>query len=168
MSNEFLPFATAPGAPVDSQAAYAAYAVNGRGPGIVPKESYNKSLRQGSVMAYVLGQIVSDSGGSAFDNGDLASLVAAVKLAFGKLTTWQTITGTAPGVATFPNNAGYITAATTGVGAGWFDVNPSGGYGGVGAVVSGSNFLTPQPGSWQILTAANAAGDVFYWLKRVA
>jgi hypothetical protein len=82
--NDFLPFATSGLANVISQAVYAtaSYLGIGRSSGVLPSNVYNKVSRQGSIAAYLLGQIINDNGGvDALDNGDTATLLANLKLA---------------------------------------------------------------------------------------
>lgn len=86
-NNDYLAFATNGGAPVLSQAAYASSVPgNGRGPGIVPKESYNKSIRQGTAMAAAIGQFIANAGLNANDDGNIPALTAAFLAALGTLT----------------------------------------------------------------------------------
>lgn len=83
-TNDFLPFATAGGAPVLSQAAYAGVTpANGRGAGILPKEYYNKVARQSSVMAAAIGQFLNANGQNALDDGNIPNLAAAFAAALG-------------------------------------------------------------------------------------
>lgn len=82
MSNDFLPFGTAGGAPVLSQAAWiSAVPANGRAAGILPKEYFNKAIRQGANMASAIGTIVTNRGGNALDDGNIAGLAAAIEAA---------------------------------------------------------------------------------------
>src|SRR5262245_24386126 len=83
MSNDFKAFATAGGANVISQATYAAagYVSTWRGSGILPSDVYNKICRQGSIGAYLIGQLISDNSLNALDDGDLATLLARFKTA---------------------------------------------------------------------------------------
>lgn len=165
--SDFLPFATDPSAVVQTQAAYAASSPQvGAAFGLLPQENYNKQMRQGNLMAYVIGQLVLQAGLNALDDGNLPNLVASVKAALGQLTTWTTLTGSPPNVSVFPNNAGYIVSG--GIGDGFFDVTIPPGFGLPGTVISGSLFVTPQPGSWKILNYGLTDANVFYWLKRVA
>lgn len=84
-TSEFLPWANAPGAPVESQAAYAAEAPNGRGPGLVPKESYNKALRQATAMSAAMGAFIVAEGGNALDDGNTTELRDAIIAAINHL-----------------------------------------------------------------------------------
>lgn len=82
MTNDFLPFATAGGAPVLSQVAYAALVpANGYGAGLLPKENFNKAVRQGSAMAAAWGTFLNTAGQNANDDGDIATLAANIKAA---------------------------------------------------------------------------------------
>lgn len=77
-TNEFLPFATAGGANVMTQAEYAAEAARLAGviAGIGKSALANKSWRQSAVMAAMLGQFIADYGNlDALDNGNVANLV---------------------------------------------------------------------------------------------
>ena len=81
-TNDFKPFATDPAAAVLSQAAYEASTPSlGRGPGIVPKEHYNKSIRQGAVMAAALGAFMSSKGQNALDDGNVPQLALNIAAA---------------------------------------------------------------------------------------
>jgi len=84
MANDFLPFGTAGGANVMSQAAYAALGARSSGfvAGTALSAQLNKAWRQSSVMAYIIGQFVADhSGEDALDDGDLAELYARFETA---------------------------------------------------------------------------------------
>lgn len=77
-TNDFLPFATAGGAGVLTQAEYAALAarLSGFVDGIAEPTEVNKVWRQASVMAAMLGQFIGDYGNlDALDDGDVADLV---------------------------------------------------------------------------------------------
>lgn len=77
-TNEFLPFATAGGANVMTQAEYAAEAARLAGviAGIGKSALANKSWRQSAVMAAMLGQFIADYGNlDALDDGIVANLV---------------------------------------------------------------------------------------------
>lgn len=77
-SNQFLPFGTAGGAPVLTQAAYVGITpANAFPAGILPKERLNKALRQSSMMAAALGQMIMNQGFDALDNGVPADLELA-------------------------------------------------------------------------------------------
>ena len=76
---DFLPWATAVGANVVSQSAYAANTALSQGVGIGQASSalYNKQARQASFVAAMIGQFIVDVGNlDAFDNGNLALLEA--------------------------------------------------------------------------------------------
>lgn len=78
MTTQFLPFGTAGGAPVLSNAAYAAIVpANGFPPGILTKEKLNKALRQANAMAAAIGQFISNAGHDALDDGNIPALTAA-------------------------------------------------------------------------------------------
>lgn len=83
-TNDFLPFATAGGAGVLSQAEYAALAARPSGfvDGIAEPTEVNKVWRQAAFMAASVGQFVADySGGNALDNGVVADLLAGLERA---------------------------------------------------------------------------------------
>jgi len=73
-TNDFLPFAVDVNAGVMSQADYAERAGLGVVPGIADPDFANKAWRQAANMAAAIGQLMSDGGYDARDNGDIASL----------------------------------------------------------------------------------------------
>ena len=86
-TNNFLPFGTAGGAPVLSQSAYAAITpANGFGPGLLPKESINKALRQANAMAAAMGTFLVAQGQNALDDGNISTLAANIGLAIQSLS----------------------------------------------------------------------------------
>jgi len=117
-TNDFKTVADGGSANVLSQAAYAAltsYLSNGFGSGIVPSNQMNKTLRQSSVMSYVLAQFASvQSGLDMLDNGDPATLVAhltqAVQATAQAANGFYTDTGAANAyvVATVPATTAYV------------------------------------------------------------
>lgn len=85
-TSDFLPFATGVGANVLSQTDYAALPAVSTGfqSGIAKSQQLNKTWRQSSIMASVLGQLInSQTGQNAVDDGTtatlLSNLIAAVK-----------------------------------------------------------------------------------------
>lgn len=79
IENDFLPFATANGANVLTQAQYAALAALATGyqSGVANSAQLNKTWRQSSIMAAVLAQfIVNSTGQPAIDDGTTATLLA--------------------------------------------------------------------------------------------
>jgi hypothetical protein len=85
-TNDFLPFAVGGSANVVSQSAYAALAAvtNGYQSGVANSGQMNKTFRQSSIMAAVLGQFIANTTGqNATDDGTtatlLTNLLAAVK-----------------------------------------------------------------------------------------
>lgn len=86
VSNDFLPFGTAGGAAVLTNAAYAGI-YSGAGPaagfpaGILPKEYLNKALRQGAVMAAAVAGVINAGGQNALDDGNLPTLTNNLILA---------------------------------------------------------------------------------------
>lgn len=86
MSNDFKAFADAAGANVLSQADYAALTAlisNGFLSGVAQSVQINKVLRQATIGTYLLGQMMSDAGVNAQDNGDLTTLLAGLKTTLG-------------------------------------------------------------------------------------
>jgi hypothetical protein len=88
IENDFLPYSTAAGANVLSQASYLGNASvpAGVSSGILPSNFLNKAIRQGSIAAYLIGQlIVDETGQTALDNGaaGLPTLLAEFKAAIG-------------------------------------------------------------------------------------
>ncbi|WP_261513127.1 gp53-like domain-containing protein [Burkholderia multivorans] len=82
--NDFLPFATGPGANVVDQATYAALGALTTGflSGTAQSGQLNKVWRQSSIMAAVLGQFIANfSGQNAIDDGTTATLLANLKAA---------------------------------------------------------------------------------------
>lgn len=78
-SNDFLPFATAGGANVLSQASYAALAAVATGyqSGVAQSAQLNKTWRQSSIIASMVAQfIVDQTGANAVDDGTIATLEA--------------------------------------------------------------------------------------------
>lgn len=91
-TNQFLPYATDPAAPVLDNASWAAAVpALGRGPGIVPKEYFNKANRQGNVMASAVGAFIAAMNFNALDDGNVPNLTAALTSALNAL-----IGGSAP------------------------------------------------------------------------
>jgi hypothetical protein len=78
VTNDFLPYAVGGGANVLTQSAYAALTTllaNGLQSGIVPSNQLNKILRQPTIMAAVVGQLIADATGqNAVDDGTSATL----------------------------------------------------------------------------------------------
>lgn len=79
-TNQFLPFGTAGGAAVLSQAAYNSDSqrLNGWQPGILAKERLNKSLRQANAMAAALGGYIANANLNANDDGNITALTTAI------------------------------------------------------------------------------------------
>ncbi|WP_407059284.1 hypothetical protein ACKZDW_02575 (plasmid) [Ralstonia syzygii subsp. celebesensis] len=101
IQNDFLPFATASGANVVTQAQYAALAALSTGyqSGVAPSAQLNKTWRQSSIMAAVLAQFIADNTGqNATDDGTTATLEANLLAAIRSATKTSVIladTGTA-------------------------------------------------------------------------
>lgn len=77
-TNDFLPFATDPAANVVSQGSYAAMAARAGGyqAGLAQSPQLNKTWRQASAIAAMLGQFIVDYGNlDALDDGNIANLV---------------------------------------------------------------------------------------------
>lgn len=86
MSNDFKPFAIAPGSRVLSQASWETQdsLVYGFATGILTKEKLNKAIRQPSVIAAALAQFIANQTGAAVvDDGDFPALVAQMSSALG-------------------------------------------------------------------------------------
>ncbi|GAB1835570.1 hypothetical protein MyNCGM121_23450 [Achromobacter xylosoxidans] len=78
-ANEILPFATAGGANVLTQAEYAAdtQRTSGNVPGVARSKLVNKAARQAAFVSAMVGQYIADkSGQDVLDNGDVAALQA--------------------------------------------------------------------------------------------
>jgi len=74
--NDFLPFGTAGGANVESQAAYAADPQRTAGfqTGVAPSAPFNKAWRQACFMASVIGQLIVDTlAADCLDNGNVGT-----------------------------------------------------------------------------------------------
>jgi hypothetical protein len=86
-TNDFLPFANGGGANVLTQAQYAALTTllsGGYQSGVANSAQMNKTLRQSSIMAAVLGQFIANqSGQNAVDDGTTATLLANLSAAVG-------------------------------------------------------------------------------------
>jgi len=83
-TNDFLPFGSAVGANVSTQAEYAALAArsNGFSAGTAVSRQLNKAWRQSSVMAATLAQFIADqSGNDVLDDGNLATIQTNLGLA---------------------------------------------------------------------------------------
>lgn len=102
---QFLPFGLAGGAYVLSAAAYAALParLSGYPAGLLPKESLNSAVRQGSFVAAALSQWASDTGGlDTLDDGNIANWIAAYVAAF-NVQAGAVLTGTFKVYAGNPN-----------------------------------------------------------------
>lgn len=118
-TNDFKAYATGGLANVISQIVYAAaaYLPIGRGSGVLPSNVYNKIARQSSVGAYLLGQLVVDlTGRDALDDGDLATLLANLKLALAIPTTgdWRLTIKSVADPGWLMMNDGTFGSATSG------------------------------------------------------
>jgi hypothetical protein len=82
-TNDFLPFGGGAGANVLTQAAYVAQSAlrsNGFSSGTAQSAQLNKVWRQSSIIAAVIGQVISDlTGQDALDDGTISTLVANLK-----------------------------------------------------------------------------------------
>lgn len=132
-TNDFLPFATGGGANVLSQSDYAALAAVGTGyqAGAAKSAQLNKTWRQSSIMAAVLGQFIANySGQNAVDDGTTATLLANLQIAVRSMTKQRVVladTGAAnaytavnaPALAALPSSgfAQYISIANANTGA---------------------------------------------------
>lgn len=87
VQNDFLPFAAASGANVIDQPTYSGLGArtNGMTAGVAPSAVFNKVMRQMSIMAAVLAQMIADqTGNPVIDDGTTATieanLIAAIKI----------------------------------------------------------------------------------------
>lgn len=161
MANDFLAFATAGGANVVTQAAYAAagYVSTGRTAGILPSNVYNKIARQSSIAAYLIGQLISDQTGlDALDNGDLAVLLTRFKLAIQKTPAVATrtvlLSGTSETYNT-PTNCRQLRIRMIGGGGGGAAQNTNNGSNGTATVF---NSIQAAPGSGGLFNSGNGGG----------
>lgn len=114
-TNKFLPFATGGSANVITDDAYAALAALATGyqSGIAQSQQLNKTWRQSSVMAAVMGQIIANYGNNASDGDTIANLVAYLKAALmGSKASIASVTTTAA-TLTFANIGQHITFGGT-------------------------------------------------------
>lgn len=86
--NNFKPFATGSGANVTAQSDYEALAalLSGFQSGKASSAQINKALRQGTVMAAMLGAFLNDRGLDAKDDGNISTLMASFKSALTSLS----------------------------------------------------------------------------------
>jgi len=94
-TNEYLPFGTAGGANVMSQASYAGLAARtgGFSTGVAASLQLNKAWRQASVVAAAWGTIVANAGINALDDGNVAALAANIITALNAELAVQTPVG---------------------------------------------------------------------------
>ena len=88
--NDFLPFAIATGANVLDQDEYSELPAVSTGfqTGLASSKQMNKAIRQGTVMASVLAQFISDNTGSdVLDDGNTAPILALLNQAVGNIST---------------------------------------------------------------------------------
>lgn len=126
-TSDFLPFAAASGANVLSQSDYAALPAlsTGYGSGLAKSQQLNKTWRQSSIMAAVVGLFITNqSGQNAVDDGTTSTLLSNL-IAGVKATTVSQFAQnlTSPGYVKFPNgviiqwgqsaNSPSTTTATT-------------------------------------------------------
>jgi hypothetical protein len=166
-TNDFLPFGGAAGANVMTQANYAALAARTAGfsAGTANSAQLNKVWRQSSLIAAVVGQVISDwSGGDAVDDGTIANLVIGIQKAVRALKNIARFT--ASGSFTVPVGVTQLWVsgcAGGGGGAGTAStstqINAGGGGGGAGQSAIRTPF-TVTPGQVITITigAAGAAG----------
>lgn len=110
-TNNFKPFGIGSGANVTDQVAYEALAalLMGFQSGKASSAQINKALRQGTVMASVLAQFISDSASvDVLDNGSTATILANLKLAMANLTPGRLL-----GVRIFTASGAYTPTAGT-------------------------------------------------------
>lgn len=110
-TNNFKPFGIGAGANVTSQADYEALTalLAGFQSGKASSAQINKALRQGTVMAYVLAQFISDSASvDVLDNGNPTTILANMKAAMTASTPGRLIN-----VLSFTANATYTPTPGT-------------------------------------------------------
>lgn len=110
-TNDFLPFAGGAGANVLTQAEYKALAARlfGFQSGIAKSAEINKAIRQASVIAYVVAQMIVDqTGRDALDDGTTSALLENLKSAVRSLGSSQPASTTAPGIIEIATNAEAI------------------------------------------------------------
>lgn len=107
-TTDILPFATAGGANVESQASYAADPTTaaGYGSGILPSQKLNKVLRQSAFMAAGLANWMVGLGINVPDDGNLSTLVSNITAAIAASSTGKYFTG---GTTTGSANAQVLT-----------------------------------------------------------
>lgn len=113
--NQFLPFATAGGANVVSQAEYDAMGDRATGfqAGIAESDEFNKVFRQGTFFAAVLGQFIVDIlGEDVLDDGDVADKVTLLTDAIGALIADSQV-GSQIGYAYSQSSQDYTGVTTT-------------------------------------------------------
>lgn len=138
IENDFLPYGTAGGANVLSQTSYAGNASvpAGVSSGILPSNFLNKAIRQGSIAAYLIGQLIADeTGQTAIDSfsgsAGLATLLANFKTAIGSVPI---VGGRAPQVSILSGTGTYTTPTVNGALPLYLEVEMiGGGSGGGGA-----------------------------------
>lgn len=170
-TNDFLPFATDPSAPVLTQGSYAGSSPQlGRGPGILPKEAYNKIARQGNAMASAIGAFIAARGFNAQDNGDIVGLTTAfIDAVAAQVALLFLGSFSLPGYADFPGGLQLRFGVVT------FPDVPSGEPGTTGSVTFDTpftggcigivpGFIAPpgSPSNWQYATTAQS-GTGFSW-----
>lgn len=110
-TNNFKPFGIAAGANVTSQADYEALAalLNGFQSGKASSAQINKALRQGTVMAAVLAQFISDTASvDVLDNGNTATILANMKSGLTNLTPGRLLN-----IQIFTSNSTYTPTPGT-------------------------------------------------------
>jgi hypothetical protein len=119
-TNDFKAIAASGGANVDSQATFLALIstiiANGFTSGVVPSTTFNKVLRQSTVIAAMIGQYINDLAAlDALDNGDTATLLANYKAAVAAhaAATIKVRAPIQPITATVAANALTLTLAAT-------------------------------------------------------
>ena len=139
-TNNFKPFGIGSGANVTDQAAYEALAalLTGFQSGKASSAQINKALRQGTVMASVLAQFISDSASvDVLDDGATATILSNMKSAMTALTPGRLL-----GVRVFTASGTYTpTAGTKSV-----IVEAQGGGGGGGGIGSAAGGATAGNG----------------------
>ena len=109
---DFLPYATDPGANVESQASYAAdpTTTEGQASGLARSAVFNKIWRQGNFVASAIANFISQTSSvDVLDDGNLTTFITKFKAA---LTTWTWANPTFTGTVNAPTVAGTTDNTT--------------------------------------------------------
>ena len=160
VSSDFLVFDST-GTNIVSQGTYAAdpNTANGRPTGIWPSNVANKTLRQGSVGAALLGKLIVDyASANAVDDGTLTTLEANLVIAIKAIAAANSGTQTlwVPATAMQPDGTTYPTGNITQFGTNKFTLNTLGFTNGVADL---AYFSVAMPTSWN----AGTVTAKFHW-----